>query len=346
MPGWNLSDSPKKGNQKLKTAVVGMGYLGKFHAQKYAQIEKAELVGVVDLVEERACEWAEKLGTQAFFDYRMLLGKVDAVSVVVPTDQHFSVAKDFLESGCDVLIEKPMATTLREAEDLIATAKMCRRVLQVGHLERFNPAFLAVREHIRAPHFIEVHRLTSFRGRGVDVDVVLDLMIHDLDIVLSLVKAKWEKIHAVGVPVLTENVDIANARVQFEGGCVANFTASRISTDDQRRIRIFQPEAYLAVDYTAKKAAILRRTEIGPGGKRKIEGESIPVEPGDALEKEIRSFLECSRMRSVPRVSGEDGKMALALALKVNEEIRQNIKKIPSITSFYENSEGPRDHSW
>jgi hypothetical protein len=346
MPRRTLKDPLEKSGQALRTAVIGIGYLGKFHAQKYAQIEETELVGVVDLVEERAREWAERLGTRAFADYRELLGKVDAVSVVVPTDQHFSVAKDFLESGGDVLIEKPIATTLREAEDLIATAKICRRVLQVGHLERFNPAFLAVREHIRAPHFIEVHRLTSFRGRGTDVDVVLDLMIHDLDIVLSLVKSKWEQIHAVGVPVLTENVDIANARVQFEGGCVANFTASRISTEDQRRIRIFQPEAYMAVDYAAKKAVLLRQIQIGPSGKRKIDGESIPVEPGDALEKEIRSFLECSRMRSVPRVSGEDGKRALALALQINEEIQKNIKKIPSVTSFYDMSEGPRDHSW
>jgi predicted dehydrogenase len=346
MPRRSLNHPLATNERRLKTAVVGIGYLGKFHAQKYAQIQEIELVGVVDVVGERAQEWAGRLGTRAFTDYHELLGKVDAVSVVVPTDQHFSIAKAFLESGVDVLLEKPIAPTLREAEDLIATARNCRRVLQVGHLERFNPAFLAVRERIRAPHFIEVHRLTSFRGRGIEVDVVLDLMIHDLDIILSFVKSKWEQIHAVGVPVLSENVDIANARVQFEGGCVANLTASRISTEDQRRLRIFQPEAYVAVDFAAREAALLRRTRIVPSGKTKIEGESIPVESGDALELEIRSFLECSRMRSLPMVSGEDGKKALALALQINEEIQKNIKRIPSITSFYEMSEGPRDHSW
>jgi predicted dehydrogenase len=255
------------------------------------------------------------------------------------------VAKAFLESGSDVLLEKPMTSNLREAGDLIAAAKTCRRILQIGHLERFNPAVLAVRSLIRAPHFIEVHRLTPFRGRGAEVDVVLDLMIHDLDILLSFVNAEVENIQAVGVPVLTEKVDIANVRLQFEGGCVANVTASRISVEDQRRIRIFQPETYLTLDYAAKKTFRIRRSLGSADKKIRIEGESIPVEPSDALENEIRSFLECARMRLAPRVTGEDGKKALALALRIIAAIDKNIGKLPSIASFYESKENPWDQS-
>ncbi len=329
----------------MRAAVIGIGYLGRFHAQKYAQMPEVELVGLADPIFDRAKEWADRLKTQAYADYRELLGKVDVASIVVPTDQHFQVAKAFLEGGSDVLLEKPMTSTLREAEDLIATAKTCRRILQIGHLERFNPAMLAVRSFVRAPHFIEVHRLTPFRGRGAEVDVVLDLMIHDLDILLSLVKADVEDIQAVGVPVLTENVDIANVRLQFEGGCVANVTASRISVEDQRRIRIFQPETYVAVDFSAKKALRIHRGVNSSDHKITIEGEPVPVSAGDALENEIHSFLECARTRSTPLVTGEDGKKALALALRIVAEIRKNMKKIPSVTSFYESKENPRDPS-
>jgi hypothetical protein len=323
-----------------------VGYLGKFHAEKYARIPEAELVGVVDLDPDRAREWAEKLGTRAYADYRDLVGKVDAVSVVVPTDQHFSVARAFLEGGSDVLLEKPMTSTLREAEDLIATAKTCRRILQVGHLERFNPAFLAIRDRIQAPLFLEVHRLTPFRQRGVEVDVVLDLMIHDLDIILSFVRSEAKSILAVGVPVLTENVDIANARVEFTGGCVANITASRVSLEDRRRIRVFQPETFVMVDYAAKKAAFFRRVVNAGEDGIKIETESVRVEPGDALENEIRSFIQCSQKRARPAVSGEEGKKALALALLIKAEIQKNLEKIPSIRSFYERPEDLQDHPW
>ncbi len=330
----------------MKAAVIGVGYLGRYHAQKYAKIPEVDLVGLADPREERAREWADKLGTRAYTDYRDLLGKVDAVSVVVPTNQHFSIARSFLEAGSDVLLEKPITSTLREAEDLIATARTCRRILQVGHLERFNGAILAIRERIRAPLFVEVHRLTPFRGRGVEVDVVLDLMIHDLDIILSFVRSEPKCIQAVGVPVLTENVDIANARVEFVGGCVANITASRVSLEDLRRIRIFQPESFVTVDYAAKKAVFIRRTVNSATGEIHIDTEPIPVEPGDALEKEIRSFIECSQRRASPPVTGEDGKKALALALQINGEIRKSMVKIPSIRSFYERKEDLRDHSW
>lgn len=320
----------------MRAAVIGVGYLGKFHAEKYAKIPEIELIGLVDPLEERAREWADKFGTRAYADYRELLGKVDAVSVVVPTDQHYSVARAFLEAGSDVLVEKPIAATIREAEDLIATARRCRRILQVGHLERFNPAILAIRERIRVPLFLEVHRLTPFRGRGAEVDVVLDLMIHDLDIILSFVRSEAKSIQAVGVPILTENVDIANARVEFAGGCVANITASRVSVQDLRKLRVFQPESFLLVDYGAKKAVSFKRNANSTTGRIQIEAEPIPLDPGDALEKEIRSFIHCAQTRGTPAVTGEDGKRALALALKINADIKKSIKKIPSVCSFYE----------
>jgi predicted dehydrogenase len=346
MPHGNKKIGPTgSSGQKLKVGVVGIGYLGKFHVEKYAAIPEVEIVGLVDRVPARAKEWAEKLGTRAFSDYHELLGAVDAVSVVVPTDQHHPVARDFLQSGSDVLLEKPISPTLEEAADLIATAQKYGRILQVGHLERFNPAILAIREKIRTPLFIESHRLTPFRGRGTEVDVVLDLMIHDLDIILSVVRSNVEHMHAVGVPVLTEKVDIANARIHFAGGCVANVTASRISVEDQRRIRIFQPDTYLTVDYAVQKAALFHRVPIPGSPKVEIISEQVKVEPADVLEREVRSFIRSSTDRTTPMVTGEDGKRALAVALDIHEQIQANIKKIPSITSFYEMREDLLDAS-
>ncbi len=330
---------PKRVAQKLRVGVVGIGYLGKFHAEKYALIPEAEIVGLADLFPEKAKEWADRLGTEAFPSHKALLGKVDAVSVVVPTDQHHRVAKDFLQAGCDVLVEKPIATTLEEAEDLIAVAQRHGRILQVGHLERFNPAIQAIQEKIRAPLFIESHRLTPFRGRGTEVDVVLDLMIHDLDIILSFVRSPVSKIHAVGVPVLTNKVDIANTRVEFVGGCVANITASRISFEDRRRIRVFQPDTYLTLDYASKEITLYRRIFSAENQKFQIAAERIEVEPGDALEKEIRSFVHSCRTRTSPVVTGEDGRNALAVAMRINKQIQKNLGKIPSIVSFYEGTE-------
>jgi predicted dehydrogenase len=323
------------GRRKLKVAVVGVGYLGKFHAQKYAAIPESEIVGLVDVVPERAREWAHKLDSTAFFDHRPLLGKVDAVSVVVPTDHHYQIAKDFLLAGCDVLVEKPISSTLGEADELITLARKEGRILQVGHLERFNPAILAVQKKIQAPLFIESHRITPFRGRGTEVDVVLDLMIHDLDIILSFVRSSVEDIHAVGVPVLTDKVDIANTRVEFKGGCVANITASRISFEDKRRMRIFQPDTYLTLDYASKDISLYRRVFNRETQKFQIAAEHIEVESGDALEKEIRSFLHSCLTRETPVVTGEDGRNVLEVAMRINEQIQANLEKIPSIASFY-----------
>ena len=331
---------------KLRVGVVGIGYLGKFHVEKYAQIPGVEIAGLVDLDLERAKVWAEKVSAPAFDDHRRLLGRVDAVSVVVPTDQHYRVAKDFLQNGSDVLLEKPISSTLGEAEDLIATAQKHGRLLQVGHLERFNPAILAARERIRTPLFIESHRLTPFRDRGTEVDVVLDLMIHDLDIIQSFVRAEVEQVHAVGVPVLTEKVDIASVRVQFASGCVANITASRISLEDQRRIRFFQPDTYLTVDYVTKKVAMYHRLPSQGDQKSLISLEMVEIEPGDALQLELCSFIKSCLQRTTPMVTGEDGKNALALAIEINRQIQTNIEKIPSITSFYKMREDLLDASW
>jgi predicted dehydrogenase len=338
-----ISQKGKRRPQELRVGVVGVGYLGKFHAEKYAAIPGIKLAGLADTLPERAREWAYKLGTEAFSSHRSLLGKVDAVSVAVPTDRHYLVAKDFLEAGCDVLVEKPISLTLEEAEELIALARKNGRILQVGHLERFNPAILAVREKVRAPLFIESHRLTPFRGRGTEVDVVLDLMIHDLDIILSFVRSPVKNIHAVGVPVLTDRADIANARLEFGAGSVANLTASRISFEDRRRIRVFQPDTYFTLNYASKEITLFHRVFDPETKGFQIAAEHIEVEPGDALEKEIRSFIDSCLAQTSPLVTGEDGRNALAVAMGINDQIKKNLKKIPSIVSFYGTAEGWAD---
>ena len=343
MPHRVVKNRRESAAKRLRVGVVGIGYLGRFHAEKVAAIPEADLVGLADVLPQRTKEWAAKLGTEAFASHRDLLGKVDAVSVVVPTDLHDSIARDFLESGCDVLVEKPISTTVQQADEMIELARRKGRVLQVGHLERFNPAVLAAREKIQAPIFIESHRLTPFRGRGTEVDVVLDLMIHDLDIILSFVRSSIKEIHAVGIPVLTEKVDIANTRVEFDGGCVANITASRISFEDLRRIRVFQPETYLTLDYASKEITLYHRVFSAEKQRFELSAEQVEVEPGDTLDKEIRSFVHSCLRRTPPMVTGEDGRNALAVATRISEQIQENIKKIPSIAAFYGVKESLRD---
>ena len=226
--------------EPLRVGVVGVGYLGKFHAEKYANMKDVRLVGVVDIVSERAESIAKRLGTEALTDYRDLIDRVDAISVVVPTPVHFPISRDFLENNVDVLVEKPMAETLEEADALIEVADAGNCIIQVGHLERFNPAVVALRKVVDRPLFIESHRLSIFNERGTEVDVVLDLMIHDIDIILNFVKSELKSIHAAGVPVISSRVDIANARLIFENGCVANVTASRISMKNMRKVRIME----------------------------------------------------------------------------------------------------------
>ncbi|MCG6867902.1 MAG: Gfo/Idh/MocA family oxidoreductase [Gammaproteobacteria bacterium] len=304
----------------LRTAVIGVGYLGRFHAEKFAMLPQSELVAVADSREESAAEVANRLGVDAVTDYRDLLGRVDAVSIVVPTRSHFSIARDFLGHGTHVLIEKPMTSTVEEAGDLIDLAREKGRVLQVGHLERFNNAILDLDRVLDRPMFIESHRVAPFKPRGTDVSVILDLMIHDIDIILNMVGADLDRIDASGVPVLSDEVDIANARLVFENGCVANVTASRISMKSERKMRIFQHDAYISVDFQERVLSIHRKGdgEMFPGIPD-IESEQTRHEDGDALRTEIDHFLHAAIEGREPLVTGEDGKRALEAAMRITE---------------------------
>jgi predicted dehydrogenase len=283
---------------------------------------------VVDIDKSRAENVAAALGTCALTDYRDLFGSVDAVSVVVPTEAHFSVGAAFLNDDVDVLIEKPMTTSLKQADELIKIAESKRRILQVGHLERFNPAVIALKEIVHNPMFIEAHRLSIFKDRSTDVSVVLDLMIHDIDIIMSVVKSEIKSIHAAGVPVICDHADIANVRLEFESGCVANVTASRISTKNQRKIRLFQKDTYVSVDFAGREITIIRRDENHAGGV--IPGmdiEQLSFSEADALEDELASFIEAVRARKAPTVSGHAGRKALEVALSIMEQINTAIKR-------------------
>jgi predicted dehydrogenase len=308
-----------------RAAVVGVGYLGRFHAEKYAAHPGAELVAVVDVDQERAATVAGALGVEALSDHRALAGRIDCASIAVPTHAHYEVARDLLEAGIDVLVEKPVTTTVDEAKALVELAVRGARVLQVGHLERFNPAVLALEGVVTQPRFIECHRLAPFTERGTDVDVVLDLMIHDLDVILSMVPSALRSVEAVGVPVLTPSVDIANARLRFANGCIANVTASRVSLKRERKLRIFQADAYLAVDYGERRIRICRR-EADADGQPAIVLEEREVPEGDALELEIDAFLHAVRAREAPLVSGWDGLRALEVAQVIRESLETEVR--------------------
>jgi len=303
--------------KKLKCAVIGTGYLGKFHAEKYASLPDCELVAVVDINKEAALAVAEKHGAKALTDYQVLLGEVDAVSIVVPTTLHHLVSKDFLDAGAHVLVEKPITVTVAEADELITIAKQKNLILQVGHLERFNPAVLGL-DKDEKPLFIESHRLSPFNPRANDVSVVLDLMIHDIDIILALVDSEVERIDASGTAVLTQGTDIANARLLFKNGCVANVTASRISMKMERKMRLFRPSSYISVDFQNRILTKYRtgKKEMFPGIPE-IETEESVFESGDALLEEIKHFVNCIQTGVNPLVSGEAGRRALATAIQI-----------------------------
>jgi predicted dehydrogenase len=312
--------------QKIRAAVVGVGYLGRFHAQKYAQATGCELVAVVDSRQEAREMVAAEVGVPAVADYRELLGKVDAVSVVTPTPAHFAIARDFLEAGAHILVEKPITETVVEARQLIELAARSERVLQVGHLERFNAAILAAEPYLRSPRFVECHRLAPYRERGTDVNVVLDLMIHDIDIVQTIVGAPITSIDAVGTPVFSEQIDIANARIHFANGCVANATASRVSVKTERKMRIFEDDAYLSLDLQQKILTLIRkRAPSEPPGPLPVTIEEQNLDQGDALKAEIESFVECIRSGRPPVVSGEAGLMALETAMRITEQVKQTL---------------------
>lgn len=308
----------------LRTAVIGVGYLGNFHAQKYAALPGIELVGVVDNDPKRAAEIAAAVGTQAYSDHRELIGRVDAVSVVVPTQFHHEVARDFLSAGVHVLIEKPITVTIAEADELISIADQQQVVFQVGHLERFNPVLVALEGVLNGPLFIESVRIAPFKPRGTDVNVVLDLMIHDIDLIQHIVGSPVERIDAIGAPVFTGEEDIANARIVFENGCVANVTASRISLKSERKMRIFQRDAYITLDFQNRKVLVAQKGagEMLPGIPN-VKVNERELGEADALMNEIHSFIEAIRQGIQPRVSGRAGRMALETALKINENLKR-----------------------
>jgi predicted dehydrogenase len=311
--------------EKLRVAVIGVGYLGKFHAEKYARMPDVHLVGVVDCDPARAREVADRLGSEAFSHHREILDRVDAVSVVVPTSDHFAVAGECLSHGIDVMIEKPMTATLEEADELIRLADRHGRILQVGHLERFNSAILAAEPYLHAPRFVECHRLAPYKERGTDVNVVLDLMIHDIDLVQTIVGVPVLTIDAVGTPVFSDAIDIANARIRFANGCVVNATASRVSLKTERKMRLFEDDAYLSLDLQQKILTLIRKRPPGEAGALPVSIEEQSLEQGDALKAEIEAFLESVRTGRPPRVSGEDGLMALETAMRITEQVNESL---------------------
>jgi predicted dehydrogenase len=316
---------------KIRAAVIGVGYLGRFHAQKYAQAADCELVGLVDTSAAARAAAALEFGVEVLADHRRFLGRVDVVSVVTPTPQHFAIARDFLAADAHVLVEKPVTETPAEARELIALAKAQRRVLQVGHLERFNAAILAAEPHLKAPRFIECHRLAPYRERGTDVNVVLDLMIHDIDIVQSIVDAPIASIDAIGTAVFSAGIDIANARIRFTNGCVANATASRVSMKTERKLRIFEDEAYLSIDLQQKILTVIKKRPAPVGaGELPVIIEEQNLEQGDALKAEIDSFLQCARSGATPVVSGEAGLRALETAMRINEQMGFAARSAPA----------------
>ncbi len=328
--GWNKMTVM---NQRIKIGVFGVGHLGKHHARILNALPTAELVGINDTDPQRGEEIAEREKVPYYARWEDLLEKCDAVDIVTPTTHHHCLAAPALRAGKHVFIEKPITRTLEEADDLIELAHKAGVVLQVGHIERFNSAVMEIKRVLESPRYIEVHRLSPYSPRVKDIGVVVDLMIHDLDLILSLVKSPVERCDAVGVPVLTQHEDIASARITFEDGCVANLTASRVAIEPQRRIRIFQRNTFISLDYQKQEYAVFRKLEEN---EKPMMGDPMPGvsryvlhmdREEDALTTELGDFIRCVRESRPPVVSGEDGRRALALAIQVTEEARRNLQK-------------------
>ena len=301
----------------VKVGVIGTGYLGKFHAEKYSNLTSCNLVGVVDSDESTAKAVANQFSdTHAYTDYCALYDHVDAVSIVTSTPSHYQIAKDFLSRGQHVLLEKPMTSTVDQAQELISLAKQNNCLLQIGHIERFNPTVLAMDKHMQQPKFIESHRLSSFKPRGTDVNVILDLMIHDIDIILSIVKSDIDSIQASGMSVLSDDIDIANARITFINGCVANVTASRVSNKAERKLRLFQENAYFSADLGQHSLSIYTRENS------EIKSKNYNFDKSDALQTEITHFIECIQNNTQPIVTGIDGLRALTTANQIANTIQ------------------------
>jgi predicted dehydrogenase len=308
---------------KIKTAVIGVGHLGQAHARVYDSLEQSELVAVCDINENQGRAIAERHATRYVRDYRELLGQVEAVSIATPTINHHEIALAFLEAGVHVLVEKPIARTLEEADEMIGVAESKNLILQVGHIERFNPAFVALSARVERPRFFEAHRMAVFTPRSLDIDVVMDLMVHELDIIASLVKSEVVKLDAVGIPILTPRIDLANARLEFADGCVANITASRVSGERLRKLRVFQPNEYYSLDYAEQQVAMLKLTPPKTAGALpEISPLGLQIEKREPLLAEIESFIATVQSRTPPAVSGAEGRRALALAIEVLEKIK------------------------
>lgn len=300
----------------IKVAVIGIGHLGSIHSRIYSQLKDVQFIGVCDINEAKARKTAKKFRTDYFTDYRNLIGKIDAASIVVPTNLHYEISKPLLENGINLLVEKPFTKTLQEADELLSIAKDKGLILQVGHVERFNSAVLAIENIIKKPIFIECHRLGPYKKRSTDIGVVLDLMIHDIDIILGLVKDEIKNIDAVGAPVLSSDEDIANVRLQFKNGAVCNLTASRITDKTLRKIRVFQKDAYISLDYFKPSCYIYRKAA------QKITRQSIKIRKEEPLKLELEAFITCVATKEKPLVSGIEGRNALAIALEIQRKIK------------------------
>ena len=305
---------------KIKAGVIGVGHLGQHHARIYAGMEGVELAGICDTDIRRAKKFARKYRTGAFTDYRQMFGAVNCASVVVPTELHYHVAKDCLLNGVSVLIEKPVTKFVGEADDLLNIARDRKLIIQVGHIERFNAAVRALDEIPGNVRFIECHRLGPFKKRALDVGVVLDLMIHDLDIILGLVRSEVSSIDAVGVNILTDHEDLANVRIRFKNGAVANLTASRVTKAEMRKIRLFKDDCYISLDYIKQDAVLYRKIN------NRITGKLINIKKEEPLKKELEAFINCVRTGERPLVSGEEGRDALRIALQIEDAIKENLK--------------------
>lgn len=312
--------------ERVRVAVIGVGHLGQHHARNYSELEGCKLVAVVDTDQKAATAIANKLRTQALFDYKSLIGQVDAVSIVVPTVHHYRIAREFLEAGVHVMVEKPITSTVAEARALVNLARAKGLILQVGHIERFNAAIIKLQEFLTHPGFIESHRLGPFNSRVRDVGVVLDLMIHDIDIVLNLVRSPIVSIDAVGVPILSEREDIANARIRFENGCTANLTVSRVTPNKMRKIRIFQASTYVSIDYEKQSMEIYRKMPIenAEDGEppAQIVRKRLRLKKEEPLKRELSHFISCVREGHEPAVTGEHGQNALEVAIQIVEQIQ------------------------
>lgn len=317
--------------RKVRVAVVGCGEFGRNHARVYRELENVEFVGVFDQNAARAREIAQEFGTRAFSSLAELRGAADAATVAVPTAAHQEIGCELMELGVDALVEKPMARTVSEADGLIAAAQRTNRILQIGHVERFNPAVRAVEPFVKRPLFFEVHRLGVFTPRSLDVDVIYDLMIHDLDILLALVKEPVEEVRAVGIPVLTDKVDIAHARLEFEGGAVANVTASRVSTERVRKMRFFQESEYISLDYARRDA--LRVGVKRPGPQPEFGFEKLPAPEAEPLHAELEAFVDSVKTRVPPKTDGAAGRAALELATRINESIREHSARVQPVAA-------------